>query len=985
MDLRISLQRNNKGGAYTATVTTRDGSYDIDAPDVFAAVIREDMRNLRWKAIGLRDPGDSMLIDAGKRIGDLLFPDHRKAIWRCLRPGEAKQVVVAFAPGTEDLFQVPWELTNANGGFLLADQGSHLVREWGFRRVHVASQSLPVNILYVSFASDSSLDFQRERNAIDAAVPLSANLTFLANPSQEVLTSTLRRVKPNVLHIASHGSYDFIEGRHFVGVGNGQFVPLEILMKLLADHVPQVLVLGICESARLSSDIGFRRPEAKTPRNIVGYSYPVEDRTAIESTRVFYEGLVRGKPLSAIMADVRGLSLTDPFTFFNVVHYRLEGAADCSWVAEPKKLTNTRGPGPTLIGRESELGAITESVLTHELTTVIAPRGFGATTLIEAWSWMNGRSAKDPIPYIRELNPERLRELLRAHSASKKKEETLAVVDDPASVLTKIDLKGVRVLRSAEIAAYKPVEGENTILLRELDAEAASLLARRILPRGSVPVPNRGLGLVPGVIQYIAGHPRVDLQQAEQWIDAENQMSQRFARLTEEGKRVGSLLAAVGGHSQLNTKGDHVEMAYGMSADVLSKGVRNALGAGVIVKGAGGYYLAPDFRLLRERWFPRYAEENAAVLRDMFRVAMTLTRREPVREGDAEFATGVLLMAVDMKQLGYAMELFTVLIPWYSNRGRLEQLLTIAKLLSYQSGMEGVVAQGTIAKILTEQNLFQEALKMHQDLELRLKGLQEEEWYEQNLIASLTGQVDCLTNLGMPDESLEKLKEAAAVAEAWKDASPDTRPRLLAQMGELLLYRGHTKAALVGLNQAVPLAEKAGSASLLVDVLYTKAKILWQLDENDEAEALLERIHSVIDIKDVPRMYPQVLDLQGKLLAERNDPRAIDFLLESYERDLETSDYRGAALSLLSLIKLYVETGELDQAEVRLNELEKLVDDCSLETERGGVEFYRGAIYFRRGDKQRARTSFLLAEKLDLQVGQLRHAAQARERAEDCR
>lgn len=987
MQIKLSIRlsaKNKRGSGYTATVRTSAGSYDVEAPDAFAAVIREDMRNLRWKAIGLRDPGDSMLIDAGKRIGDLLFPDDRKNVWDCLRPGEAKQIVVAFTPGTEELFQVPWELTVANGGFLLADQGSHLVREWG-AGAHATSQALPVNILYVSFASDSSLDFQQERNAIDSAVPLSANLMFLANPSQEVLASTLKRMKPNVLHIASHGSYDFIEGQHFVGVGNGQFVPLQLLMELLSDHVPEVLVLGICESARLSSDIGFEMPEARTPRNIVGYSYPVEDHTAIESTRVFYEGLVRGKPLSTILADVRGLSLADPFTFFNLVHYQLEGAGDCSWAAEPKKLTNTRGRGPMLIGREAELGAITESVLTYELTTVLAPRGFGGTALIESWAWMNGRSASDPIPYIRESNSERLRELVGAHSTTKKKDEPLVIVDDPTSVLTKADLKGVRVLRSVEISAYKPVEGENTILLRELDAEGASLLAGRILPKGSAPVPNRGLGLVPGVIREIARHPGFDLRQAEQWFDAENRMSQRFARLTEEGKRVGSLLVAVGGYSQLNTDGDYVETAYGMPAEYLVNGIQNGLESGVIVKGPGGYYLAPDFRLMRKKWFPRYAEENAGVLKDMFRVAMTLMTREPVRDGDADFATRVLLMAVEMKQYDYAMELFTVLIPWYSNRGRLEQLLTIAKSLSDQTGMEGVVAQGTVAKILTELSLYQEALKMHQDLELRLKGLKGEKWYEQNLIASLTGQVDCLTNLGMPDASLEKLKEAAAVAETWKDATPDTRPRLLAQLGELLLYRGNTEAALVGLNEAVQLAEKAGSASLLADVLYTKAKILWQLDENEEAEALLKKIHEVIDIREVSRMYPQVLDLQAKLMAERKDPKAIDFLFESYERDLATSDYRGAALSLLSLIKLYVEIGELDQAELRLKELEKLVNDRSLDTERGGVEFYRGAIYFERGDKQQARASFLLAENLDMNVGQLRHAAQARARAEECK
>jgi hypothetical protein len=244
MVLKISIRLNARGGPYTAAVTTPRGSYDIEAPDAFAAVIREDMRNLRWKAIGLRDTGDSMLIEAGKRIGHLLFPERRRPIWNCLEPGEAKQIVVAFAPGTEELFQVPWELMVANGTFFLAGKGSHLVREWG-SRVPATSHALPVNILYVSFASDSSLDFQRERETIDAAIPLSANLSFLVNPSQEVLMTTVNRVKPSVLHIASHGSYDFIEGSHAVDVGNGQFVPLQMLLELLSDHVPEVLVLGI--------------------------------------------------------------------------------------------------------------------------------------------------------------------------------------------------------------------------------------------------------------------------------------------------------------------------------------------------------------------------------------------------------------------------------------------------------------------------------------------------------------------------------------------------------------------------------------------------------------------------------------------------------------------------------------------------------------------------------------------------------------------
>lgn len=132
MTMKLSIRLNTKsrqGERYTATVTTPAGSYDVEAPDAFAATIREDMRSLRWKALGLRDPGDAMLTEAGTRIGNLLFPQEHKAFWSCLDPSEPKQIVVEFAPGTEELFHVPWELVLANGEFLLARKGSHLVRE----------------------------------------------------------------------------------------------------------------------------------------------------------------------------------------------------------------------------------------------------------------------------------------------------------------------------------------------------------------------------------------------------------------------------------------------------------------------------------------------------------------------------------------------------------------------------------------------------------------------------------------------------------------------------------------------------------------------------------------------------------------------------------------------------------------------------------------------------------------------------------------
>src|SRR5260370_31436232 len=84
MVLRISIRLNATGGPYRATVTTPTGSYDVEAPNTFAAMIREDMKNLRWKANSLPHPRDSRLIQASKRICDLLFPLDRITSSNCL-------------------------------------------------------------------------------------------------------------------------------------------------------------------------------------------------------------------------------------------------------------------------------------------------------------------------------------------------------------------------------------------------------------------------------------------------------------------------------------------------------------------------------------------------------------------------------------------------------------------------------------------------------------------------------------------------------------------------------------------------------------------------------------------------------------------------------------------------------------------------------------------------------------------------------------
>src|SRR5690349_9331158 len=53
---------------YSVTVSSVRGSFRSSFPHQLPASVKEDLRLLRWKAVGLRDPGDKLLIDVGQRL-----------------------------------------------------------------------------------------------------------------------------------------------------------------------------------------------------------------------------------------------------------------------------------------------------------------------------------------------------------------------------------------------------------------------------------------------------------------------------------------------------------------------------------------------------------------------------------------------------------------------------------------------------------------------------------------------------------------------------------------------------------------------------------------------------------------------------------------------------------------------------------------------------------------------------------------------------
>src|ERR1700744_4037468 len=105
---------------------TRSGSIEVTTPvnPDLAASFFEDLRLLRWKSIGIHDPGAILLCDVGDRLAALVAAPAR---WERLRlPDDAMQVRVQFSQTAHRLMQFPWELLRVNNRFLVGNRGSNL-------------------------------------------------------------------------------------------------------------------------------------------------------------------------------------------------------------------------------------------------------------------------------------------------------------------------------------------------------------------------------------------------------------------------------------------------------------------------------------------------------------------------------------------------------------------------------------------------------------------------------------------------------------------------------------------------------------------------------------------------------------------------------------------------------------------------------------------------------------------------------------------
>lgn len=580
-ELRIQVDVD-AAGQYRFRV--RSGAREItSAVDAdLATSFYEDLRLLRWKSVGVRDPGDVLLNNVGDRLAGLIASPER---WEELRlRNEVRQVRVQFSQAAHHLMPFPWELLRVNHEFLIGAQGSHLVREAPAAAGRSRKRNPLINIVHISLGTDSALRFDEERAALLETIPESIPIEFLIDPSEGHVEAVLDGFRPHIVILSGHGHYDDLRREHYLSTGHDELVPTAYFAALCASYGCKLLVLSTCESARLGGPVV--ECGAILPADLIAFSFPVRTTTATQTIACLLLELIRGQTISEAMAAVRAIDVDDVYAFFNAVHLHRDRARSLriTDVVPPP----AGPPAPRCPGMEMALGTLNAFAHWAEPATLLAAVGSGGDALVRHWAALVRRS---------QTMAARWRVLL----------DGTPILDVPAG----------QVVRLAYTHSFVPLPKENLLYSDGMDREFAHRqLAERdqVLARRMAKHPLLGM---PGFVQdLLAGHTE---QKAVERFEQENRMVQRAGRLNRDGTTFASWLFANQSYAATSyeDRAAHAEMTqdFGIPAPTFVAGIENAVAASVVLVRPDALLLSPEFMLLGERWFPNWRTDHRTVFR----------------------------------------------------------------------------------------------------------------------------------------------------------------------------------------------------------------------------------------------------------------------------------------------------------------------------------------------------------------------------------
>jgi hypothetical protein len=162
--------------------------------------------------------------------------------------------------------------------------------------------------------------------------------------------------------------------------------------------------------------------------------------------------------------------------------------------------------------------------------------------------------------------------------------------------------------------------------------------------------------------------------EAVERFERENRMAARAGRLNREGTLFASGLFATEGLAA-TTFEDRVAFAetmkkFGMAAPDIVAGIENAVAATVILARPDGLFLAPEFMLLGERWFPNWRDDHRGVFQLLCAAFATLAAHGKI---DIEKDSRLLDWAIRLEDWTTASLICVAICRWYGEHGRLRR------------------------------------------------------------------------------------------------------------------------------------------------------------------------------------------------------------------------------------------------------------------------------------------------------------------------
>ena len=883
-------------GHYEFRVRSGTGEITTSVNPDLAASFYEDLRLLRWKSAGVHDQGDILLNHVGDRLAALIAPP---GIWKELGlPDDARHVRVEFSQAAHRLMPFPWELLRVNDQFLIGARGSHLVRAVPAPGGTTRGCNPVINVVHVSLGTDSALRLDEERCTLLETLPANIPIEFLIDPSAGHLKVVMEEFRPHIVIVSGHGHYDDLRGEHYLSAGNDRNLRTAQLVAMCASYGCQLLVLSTCESARLGGPV--IDDGTILPADLIAFSFPVRTTTATQSLACLFQELVRSQTIDDAMAAVRSIDTEDEYAFFNAVHFH-RGRARSLHVTHAASPT----PGPPAMrcpGMELALGTLNGFAHWEEPATLLAPVGSGGEALVQHWAELVQRS---------QTQAKRWRVLL-----------------DGAPIL---DVDGAQLVRLAYPYSFVPVPTENLVYCDGMDRQFASTLVAardQDLARHFAKHPLLGM---PGFVNdLIAGRTE---HEAVEHFEQENMMSERAGRLSREGTLFASWLFATKGIAATTFK-NRVAFAetmkdFGIGVPVIVAAIENAVAATVVLARPDALFLAPEFMLLGERWFPDWRTDHRAAFQLLCAAFAPLAAHDKI---DVEQNSRLLDWAIRLEDWTAASLICVAFCRWYGEHGRLEDMkATIERLLPHVIGMERIVLRGHLVTIATNHGDNRTGLAESQQLETDLQDLPRDNDYYRNLQASITQQIDCLLELGRLDEAEQRWRDARDLLPRLTEYRAEAEAGLLGQLAHLRREQEAMDAALEAASQAVQLAvANHCPAVLIAELRHTRADLLRQVGRDREA---VEELNAIANTPMPPALRSRFLHLKALLLERHGAPQALEHLPESYQQDRLRGDDAGVAISLLAIARIFTEDHEYDRARERIREALPLADGCGLVNE----------------------------------------------------